>query len=583
MTVVTVSVTSRGATLAERLPYEHVHGSAAETVRTRWNTVDGFVLVLATGAAVRIIAPLLTDKASDPAVVCLDDQGAYAVALAGGHRRWGTDSGTGSGAGDVAGANSLARTVARLTGAKAVVTTASDVSGLAALDDLVGFDAEGDVATVTRAMLDGETPELVNELGWPLPPSLASLATGGSGSGRRFRVVVSDGEVRCPPGTVLLRPYSLVIGVGAASDAPAGEVRALVRTALGCSGLSEKSVAELATVDRRSQDAAVTALGWPVRSFTPEELAGVEVPHPSPVVESTLGTPSVAEAAALLAAGTGATLVQTKMKSRHATVAVARRARPPGKLSIVGLGPGGPAHRTPAAESAVKRAQLVIGYGPYVDQCADLLSPSQQVVRSPIGSEQERVRAAWAAASGGRRVALVCSGDPGVFAMASPALELAPGGGSADVEVVPGVTASLGAAAILGAPLGHDHASVSLSDLLTPWEVIARRLDALGGADLVVSLYNPRSSRRTWQLEEARRILLSHRGTQTPVGVVTDAGRPDEHVEVTTLGALDPSSVTMSSVVIVGCSTTRVVAGRMVTPRGYGADRAGTDREGGGT
>ncbi|MDP8938504.1 MAG: precorrin-3B C(17)-methyltransferase, partial [Actinomycetota bacterium] len=255
-----------------------------------------------------------------------------------------------------------------------------------------------------------------------------------------------------------------------------------------------------------------------------------------------------------------------------ATVAVARRRRRRGRLSVVGLGPGAAAHRTAEAEGAVRRADVVIGYGAYVDQCRDLLTPAQEVVRSPIGDEVVRAKQALAEAAAGRTVALVCSGDAGVYAMASIALEL--GGDEApglDVEVVPGVPAAVAAAALLGAPLGHDHAVVSLSDLLTPWSVIEGRLRAAAAADVAVALYNPRSAGRTWQLDAARTICLEHRRASTPVGVVTDAARPGQTVTLTTLGALDPILVGMTTCVIVGSSSTRVVDGRMVTPRGYRA------------
>ncbi len=176
-------------------------------------------------------------------------------------------------------------------------------------------------------------------------------------------------------------------------------------------------------------------------------------------------------------------------------------------------------------------------------------------------------------AAAGERVALVCSGDAGIYAMASLVFECSGGFASLDpdldVSVVPGVTAALATAATLGAPLGHDHVAISLSDLLTPWEVIERRLVAAAEADLVVSLYNPRSAGRTWQLDKARHLLLAHRRPDTPVGIVHDAGRAKQRAEVTTLAALDCDSVDMSSCVIVGSTRTQVVGGRMVTPRGY--------------
>jgi cobalt-precorrin 5A hydrolase / precorrin-3B C17-methyltransferase len=538
--VVSVSVTAAGAALADRLPYEHVGGGAGDTVRARWAEVDGFVLFLAVGAAVRIIGPLLADKSTDPAVVCVDESGRFAVALCGGH---------------AAGANALARTVAEALGATPVVTTATDAAGVPALDQLSGLTAAGDVAGVTRAMLDGRPPRIEHELPWPVP-----LVAGGGPE----RVVVTDRAMEPAAGLVALHPPSLVVGVGASSNAPADAAATLLDAALA--GLARASVAEVATIDRRAGDPVITSLGLPVRAFPAEALATVDVPTPSEAVRAAVGTPSVAEAAALLAAGPGAELVVAKVAGKEATVAVARRRGPRGHLAVVGLGPGGAAHRTPAAEAAVRRAEVVIGYGPYVDACADLLTAAQEVVRSPIGEETVRAKQAVAEAAAGRRVALVCSGDAGVYAMASLALEVAEG---VDVEVLPGVTAALAAAALLGAPLGHDHALISLSDLLTPWAAIEARLRAAAVADLAVALYNPRSRGRTWQFDAALDILREHRSPTTPVGVVTDAMRPGQSVILTTLGDVDPETVGMTTCVIVGSSTTRVVAGRMVTPRGY--------------
>jgi cobalt-precorrin 5A hydrolase/precorrin-3B C17-methyltransferase len=529
------------------LPYEHHHGDLVATVRRRWADVDGFVLFCATGLAVRAIAPLLADKAADPAVVCVDEAGRHAIALVGGHR---------------AGANRLAARVAGLLDAEAVLTTATDAAGVPSLDQLPGFTTSGDVAAATRAALDGDPPPVIDELGWPVP------LRSGTGPGH---IVVTDRAVDPAPGQVVLCPPSLVVGVGASSGAPAGAAADLLAAALDAAGLAVHAVALVATIDRRAADPVVTALGHPVRAFPPEVLATVAVPNPSAVVSAEVGTASVAEAAALLAAGPGAELVVPKAKGATATVAVARRRRPEGMVQVVGLGPGDPGLRTPRAEASIRHADVVIGYSLYVEQCQDLLSAHQEVVRSPIGAEVDRCAEALRRAAAGQRVALVCSGDPGVFAMATLVVELGPRHGDPPVEVVPGVTASLAASAVLGAPLGHDHALISLSDLLTPWEVIERRVEAAAVADLAVAFYNPRSQRRTHQLARARDLLLAHRPATTPVGIVTNATRPGQRVERTTLGRLDPARVDMSSVVIVGSSTTTTSAGgeRLFTPRGY--------------
>ncbi|MDQ1438696.1 MAG: cobalt-precorrin hydrolase / cobalt-factor methyltransferase / precorrin-3B [Acidimicrobiaceae bacterium] len=480
MRVLSVSVTEAGAAHARGLPYEHVHGSAGDTIRRRWaaGDVDAFVLFLAVGAAVRIVAPLLADKRTDPAVVCVDEAARFAIAVCGGHQ---------------GGANDLARSVAAALGAEPVITTASEV----------GY----------------------------------SLGHG------------------------------LVVGVGCSTHAAAHDVQAVVDQAL-----AGRRADAVATIDRRAEHPAVLALGLPVHAFTAEQLAAVDVPSPSDAVLDAVGTPSVAEAAALLAAGPGAALVTPKHKNATATAAVARRATK-GSLALVGLGPGSSRHRTAAAAAAVRHADVVIGYGPYIDQCADLLHDGQTRIPSPIGDEVVRAKQALAEAAEGKRVALVCSGDSGVYAMASIALELASDDAAIeiDIEVVPGVTAALAAAAAVGAPLGHDHCAVSLSDLLTPWPVIERRLRAAAEGDFVVSFYNPRSQGRDWQLAQALSILAEHRPPTTPVAAVTDAGRPGQRVVLSTLAQFDPAGVGMTTCVLVGSSTTRMVNGRMVTPRGYDA------------
>lgn len=562
MNILTVTITEAGRELAGRLPFEHVHGRLATTVRSRWQSVDAFVLFASAGIAVRTIAPLLGDKAVDPAVVCVDEGGRWAVALVGGH---------------AGGANRLAAEVSALLGATAVVTTATDASGLPALDVLRGFNHKGDLAGVTRALLDGETVMIERRCSWPLPVALTESFTSAPGSSALPRVVVDHRLHPDLPGVCVLHPPALVIGLGASTGSPPEEVADLVAAALADGGLAPSSVGMIATLDRKRDDPAIGAIAAsfdvPLVDFTAEQLAPIAVPSPSEVVRAAVGTPSVCEAACLAAAGPRAELLVPKRRSASATVAVALRMGPRGHLSVVGLGPGDARHRTPAATAAVRRADVVIGYGPYVELVRDAIDVATEVICSPIGDEVGRSSTALDRAARGARVALVCSGDAGVYALATLVLELAPEHPGldpvTDIEIVPGVTAAITAAAVLGAPLGHDHASISLSDLLTPWEVIEGRLDAAARADMVVSLYNPRSAGRDWQLAAACRILSAHRPRDTPVGVVTDAGRPAQRVALTTLSGFDPSIVTMTSCVVIGASSTRVIAGRMVTPRGY--------------
>lgn len=557
-----ISATAAGAAARDRLAAAWstrtrvYDGPVADAVRRAFAECDQVVCFLATGAVVRLVAPLLSDKGSDPGVVCVDEAGRFAVSLVGGH---------------AGGANELAREVGGLLGAEPVVTTATDAVGVPGLDTL-GLPVEGDLAGVSRAMLDGEPVVLERESPWPLPalpPNVGSPAAPGAAVVR-----VSDRVRETAAGEVVLRPPSLVVGVGASRGAPVEEVLALVGDTLREAGLSVRSVAGLATVDAKSEEPGIVGaagrLGVPLVTYTAEELAAVAVPNPSDAPLAAVGTPSVAEAAALL--GGGELLVPKRKSVRAdgqpamATCAVVRRpAR--GRLAVVGLGPGARDLLTPRATAELRRAAVLVGLDQYVDQIRDLLRPGTLVLESGLGAEEERARTAVAEARRGQAVALIGSGDAGVYAMASPALAEA----SDDIDVVgvPGVTAALAAGAILGAPLGHDHVSISLSDLHTPWEVIERRVRAAAEADIVVTFYNPRSRGRDWQLPQALAILAEHRAAATPVGVVRNASRPDESSRVTTLGSLDPGIVDMMTVVTVGNTATREIAGRMVTPRGY--------------
>lgn len=246
-----------------------------------------------------------------------------------------------------------------------------------------------------------------------------------------------------------------------------------------------------------------------------------------------------------------------------------RKKQGPGKVWLVGLGPGDPALLTARAREVLRRVEAVVGYEGYL-KALEPLGLEAKLHASPIGAEVERATRALELARAGANVALVSSGDAGVYGMASLLLETAERMPEVEVEIVPGVTAAVAAAALLGAPLGYDFACVSLSDLLTRWDVIERRLDAAGRGDFVLALYNPVSRRRTWQLPRARDVLLQYRRPETPVGLVDKAHRPAMRVWHTMLGGLTAEGVGMETTLIVGNSRTRIVNGRMVTPRGYG-------------
>ncbi|HEX4992986.1 MAG TPA: cobalamin biosynthesis protein, partial [Rubrobacteraceae bacterium] len=409
-----------------------------EALQRAWKECDGIVLFLATGAAVRLVAPLLEDKHRDPGIVCVDDAARFAVALAGGHG---------------GGANVLAARVADSLGAVPVVTTASDVVGVQALDSFganLGFRIEegSDLAAVGAALVSGERVNLLSDVRWPLGPLPENVVR--AEKPEAPLIFISDRTVSVPRPAVVYRPPSLVAGVGCSRGARAGEILALLDRALEDAGLSKKSVASLASVEAKSDEAglleAAEELGVPLRLHAAQELSAIEVPNPSSVVKDAVGTPSVAEASVL---ASGAKLLSEKRKSGMATVAVGRLpAR--GRLFLVGLGPGDGALIPPLARDALAASELVVGLEQYVQRIRHLLRPGTRLSTPPLGSEVERAKEALAEARAGGSVALVSSGDTGVYAMASPALELA--GEDVDVAVVPGITAAQAAASLLGSP-----------------------------------------------------------------------------------------------------------------------------------
>ena len=238
-----------------------------------------------------------------------------------------------------------------------------------------------------------------------------------------------------------------------------------------------------------------------------------------------------------------------------------------GKLYVVGIGPGAAHEMTLRAREALERAEVIAGYGVYIELVKPLY-PDKEYLTTPMRRESERCRAAVEAACAGKTVAMISSGDAGVYGMAGLVLELAQGRGL-DIEIVPGVTAALSGGAVLGAPLTHDFAVISLSDLLTPWEKIERRLECAAEADFCIALYNPASHRRTDHLHRACEIILRHASPETVCGIVRNIGREGESMEIMKLRELTDYAADMFTTVFIGNSQTRIIDGRMVTPRGY--------------
>ncbi|MFZ0409862.1 MAG: precorrin-3B C(17)-methyltransferase, partial [Cyanobium sp.] len=397
-------------------------------------------------------------------------------------------------------------------------------------------------------------------------------------------------------------PPSLWLGIGCERNTSLAVLERLLQKVLSQSGLAVAAVAGLASIDRKGDEPALLALAaardWPLKLFGADQLAPITVPNPSVAVAREMGTASVAEAAAWLAANAAAPAAGEGSQARYlvtktiepagpgeqgaATLAVALSPRQwapqRGALHLVGSGPGRLDLLSGDARRSLAAATVWVGYGPYLDLLEPLRRPDQLRRDGQLTEERARCSEALALAQQGLNVALISSGDSGIYGMAGLALELwlqladqdRPG-----FEVHPGLSALQLAAARAGAPLMHDFCTISLSDRLTPWEVIERRLRAAAEGDFVVALYNPRSRGRDWQLGRARELLLAGRPVSTPVVLARQLGRPEEQVSLHTLGELPIEQVDMLTLVLIGNSSSRVEAGRMVTPRGYpGADLA---------
>jgi cobalt-precorrin 5A hydrolase/precorrin-3B C17-methyltransferase len=449
------------------------------------------------------------------------------------------------------------------------------------------------------ALLDGASLRLEGAAFW-LEASDLPFAEDGE-----LTIAITEHRATGSARRLIYHPARLCLGLGCERGAEPAQALDLARRTLAAHDLAEGAVAAVVSLDLKADEPAVhavaEALGVPARFFPAARLEAEtsRLANPSELVFREVGCHGVAEAAALAAAGPAGELIAPKAKSARATCAVASAPEPVGAreigrgrgvLALVGLGPGDAAWRAPEAEARIRAATDLVGYRRYLDLLG-ALAEGKTLHPYDLGEEAARVRAALDLAAAGRDVALICSGDPGIYAMAALVFELLdreprPEWRRPEVTVVPGISALQAAAARAGAPLGHDFCAISLSDLLTPWPVIENRLRAAAEGDFVVALYNPVSRRRTTQLVRAVEILGTKRPADTPVVLARNLGRDGEALRVMDLAALTPEAVDMLTVVLVGSSATRRVdkadGGVWVyTPRGYAAkaEPAGKDSE----
>jgi cobalt-precorrin 5A hydrolase/precorrin-3B C17-methyltransferase len=529
--------------LAERVEgADRVYHEFGATLRELYRQGTPIIALCAAGIVIRTLAPLLLEKGVEPPVLAVAEDGSAVVPLLGG----------------LGGVNVMAREIAAALEVAAAITTSGELRfGTCLLNPPSGY-ALGDLELGKRFVSDllaGETVRIEGEAPWLAQAQLPEDAQA------RLAVHVGHAERAPAANELLIYPRNVVVAVSAGVT----NVVTAVREALHQVKVATQSLACLLAADTDManpalRDAALE-LGVPLR-FANAEAGIVERLHavigqPLPI----LGNDTVAIAVA------------------EQPVDPLQIGRPRGRLAVIGLGPGAAELMVPAVKAELARATDVLGYETYV-RMAGPFRDDQVLHCTDNREEMQRARHAFELAAQGRSVVVVSSGDPGVFAMAAAVLEALHESSddiwhSVDLEILPGVSASLATAAQAGAPLGHDFCVLSLSDNLKPWSIIEKRLDLAAQADLALAFYNPISRSRPWQLGRALEIVGQHREPATPVVLGRDIGRPGQTLRVTTLGQLSVDQVDMRTMVLIGSSTTRVIprldGGTWVyTPRSYG-------------
>lgn len=578
-------ITDNGLALAERLkniyPDINIFKYNSRAVQDFWGPDKSLIFIMAAGIVMRTIAPLLEDKRVDPGVVVLDEKGDFAISLLSGH---------------LGGANRLATRIAEFLRGRAVITTASDVNNMPSLDlwaQEQGLAVEdwGLLPFAGTQLLNNGVLKVYAETFVNLPDVFLKTDDPGIAD-----VCITNKKAVLPASKkrLYLRPKNLVAGIGCNSGTTALEIEDVVTRVLDDHNLSFQSVRVFATIDLKADEPGLMDFAgkylMKIVTFSPEELNKAhdldKFIEKSDAVFKATGAYAVAEAAALLASGAG-TLIVRKQKTGNVTVAIAEERKTRGKIYVVGTGPGGIEHITPYAQKTIRESDAIVGYGTYLDLIPELIK-DKEVVSTGMTQEIDRCRTAVELAQSGKTVAVVSGGDPGIYAMAGLVLELLRAEerknettqgranaleGGVPFEVVPGISALNAGASRLGAPLMHDFAVISLSDRLTPWELIEKRLDAAAMADFVIVLYNPKSKGRPDHIDRAREICLKYRGPETPVGIVKGAMRENEKVIVSNLSDMLDHYIDMQTTVIIGNSTTFTWNNYIITPRGYASKR----------
>jgi cobalt-precorrin 5A hydrolase / precorrin-3B C17-methyltransferase len=538
------------------------------TLRELFANGTPIIGMCATGILIRTLAPLLANKRREPPVIAVAEDGSAVVPLLGG----------------LSGVNNLARKIADELGIKAAITTTGEIRfGVALEDPPNGYILSqpeyakkfmSDLLAGGTVKLEGNAPWLKNST-LPIEPTDERL------------IEVTEKDISSTNNHLVYHPVTVAIGITTLStwqgkdenQERTKEAIALVEQMLGDAELSPSSVAGVfASTDDFAEPALQTvadSLGVPIRFFNTSEIKTVIFQN---------DTANTAVMIALTASG-GNLVMQQQSSNFICAIAIAPLpiditsiGQPRGKLAIVGTGPGTSDWMSPEVKNILSNATDFVGYSTYLNLIDSFVQGKQ---RHESDNREELARASMALdlAAEGRFVAVVSSGDPGIYAMAAAVFEAfekeaKPEWQGIEIQVSPGISAMQAAAARIGAPLGHDFCTISLSDILKPWSIIEQRITVAAQGDFAIAFYNPVSKERTWQLSEARNILLQYRAAETPVVLARNLGRKGESVQVITLNDLSPELADMRTVIIVGSSKTRTTQKNdgnvwVYTPRSY--------------
>ncbi|NMG07477.1 precorrin-3B C(17)-methyltransferase [Brasilonema sp. UFV-L1] len=517
------------------------------TLRELFSNEVPIIGICATGILIRTLAPLLANKRQEPPVLAVAEDGSAVVPLLGG----------------LNGVNSLARQIALVLSVKPAITTTGDIRfGIALEDPPTGYCLANpdDAKSFMSDLLAGHSVRLEGNAPWLKKSSLPFAQ-----DAQRI-IQITEKQVVSTSTRLVYHPATVVIGITSLNCSSRGgsEEIAFVQKMLLDAELAPASVAGIfaSTLDAPNPvlQAIADALNVPIRFFTTDEIAAVM---------SQNNTVDVAKALAL-AASSGQLVIQRQLSDFSCAIALSplpvninTTGRPRGRLAVIGTGPGGSHWMSPEVQTILRNATDLVGYSTYL-KLVGSLGKGKTWHESDNREEIARARMALNLAAQGRFVAVVSSGDPGIYAMAAAVFEVLeqeakPEWQGIEIQVAPGISAMQAAAAKIGAPLGHDFCTISLSDILKPWSIIEQRITAASIADFVIALYNPVSKQRTWQLAEAKNILLRHKHPDTPVVLARNLGRDGESVQVCTLKDLVPELADMRTVIIVGSSKTRTI------------------------